>query len=90
MRYCNRVDTCEYFTETLAGKPEWVAESYKSRFCHEDVTHCARYVVSERLGLAYVPATLGPHESMKAVELMQAAGQEHAARLFLRPQADPV
>jgi hypothetical protein len=85
MRICREEDTCPYLTETLANSPAWVAEGYKAQFCREDSSRCARLVVAGQLGAGSVPASLGPHESMKAVELMAAAGQDHPARLFLQP-----
>jgi hypothetical protein len=83
MSDCQFVTRCGFFTDALGEMPEIVREGYKSQFCHTDNAHCARYVVATTCGREHVPVDMGPHESTKAVKILQSQGHHRPTQLFL-------
>lgn len=83
MVLCNEIEECRYLDVVSADKPKWLVDGFKSQYCCGEFDKCARRVVAKTIGRGSVPVDLGPHESMKAVRMMETEGQTHAARHFL-------
>ncbi len=65
MADCECINGCIFFQDKMERKPA-TAELIKKRYCHEDNSNCARYMVRQALGKLRVPADLFPGELQKA------------------------
>lgn len=73
MAECAGTRTCPFFNDKMQAMPN-IARMMKKHFCEEDFTHCARFMVKQKLGPERVPADLYPNQSDKAERLINAAG----------------
>ncbi len=70
MPICPFHEHCILFERTLAGQPT-VAEVYRTLYCEERASACARLLVRQELGEARIPPSLFPHETHKARALIR-------------------
>lgn len=70
MADCECLERCIFFNDKMATRPA-TAGVYKRRFCHEENTHCARYIVFKNLGKEAVPNDLYPNEFQRAEKLLE-------------------
>ncbi|MDD5729834.1 MAG: hypothetical protein PHN57_01710 [Candidatus Omnitrophica bacterium] len=61
MAECPLLANCIFFNDRMAQMPK-TAEMMKSRFCKNDNSHCARFIVCTTLGKDKVPSDLFPGE----------------------------
>jgi hypothetical protein len=69
MGECVCVPTCPFFNDKMVNMPA-VAGMMKRRYCMDDFSHCARFMVREKLGKENVPADLFPSQTEKAMQLI--------------------
>lgn len=69
MAECKNLEGCPFFNDKLAEKPA-LASIMKKKYCLEDSTSCARYIVCEALGKENVPGNLFPNMTIRAEELI--------------------
>ncbi len=67
MADCERLNVCPFFAGSMQNMPR-VAEMMKKRYCLEDKTACARYMLASA-GIA-VPKDLFPHDLDRARMLL--------------------
>ncbi len=73
---CERTERCPYFTEYLEDLKA-MQEMWKEKYCREDKSQCARYMVLEALGPDRIPRYLAPTQIDGAKDLIAEA--EHVA-----------
>jgi hypothetical protein len=61
MSDCNLLATCIFFNDKMAAMPG-MAELYKTSYCRDDNSKCARFRVFSALGREKVPADLYPND----------------------------
>ncbi len=71
MKECKNLTGCPFFNDKMAEKPA-LASMMKKRYCLDDSTSCARYIVCEALGKENVPENLFPNMTARAEELITA------------------
>lgn len=74
MPECSLIANCAFFNDKMANKPG-TAEMMKKKYCKEQYTDCARYVVCKALGRDKVPADLFPIQTDRATEMLKRAGK---------------
>ena len=67
---CERLEKCRYFNEQLKDLKA-VQEMWKRKFCKDDNSKCARYMVLKALGADRIPKYLVPTQVDKAKELIE-------------------
>lgn len=70
MPNCELSETCIFFNDKMADMPA-MADIYKQRYCRDDSSQCARYVVFKALGRPAVPADLYPNDADRALALIR-------------------
>jgi len=63
---------CPFFNDQMDGMPV-IAEKLKQKYCLNDNSTCARFMVREVLGKTAVPKELYPNDKKAAVALLQEA-----------------
>ena len=71
MAECEILSTCPFFNDKMAHKPE-TAAAYKKKYCQDDNSICARYMVRKALGKPKVPGDLYPEQEDRAREIIAA------------------
>lgn len=62
---CRNLDTCPFFLNRMKSMPA-TAELMKNRYCKDDYSSCARYLVSSTVGKKLVPEDLYPNQHERA------------------------
>ncbi len=66
---CSLYETCLLFEGIFKNQPE--RSTYvKTSYCCDDYKHCARYLVSQKLGEEKVPESLLPQDIFDATKIM--------------------
>lgn len=71
MANCECLKGCPFFNGAMKDL-KGLGEIYKNKYCLDDNSKCARYMVSKKLGKAGVPSDLYPNQYDKAMKIMQA------------------
>ncbi len=71
MEECPSLSACPFFNDKMANMPT-KSIMIKKKYCLNDNTQCARYIVASRLGKEKVPLDLYPEELDRAEEILQA------------------
>ena len=66
---CSKYKACPFFNGLLKNQPDRI-DYVKSSYCFDDYEHCARYVVSEKLGTEKVPENLLPQDVFDATKII--------------------
>ena len=69
MTICECLEKCPFFNDHMVDMPV-TAEITKRRFCREDNSKCARYMVFKALGRTRVPPDLFPSQVEIAQEII--------------------
>ena len=69
MAVCECLERCPFFNDHMADMPV-TAEITKKRFCEEDNSKCARYMVFKALGEAKIPSYLFPSQVESAQKII--------------------
>lgn len=70
MSACNLMERCSFFKNNMAEMPS-TAEVIKMRYCRgRENAVCARYLVSESLGMEKVPPDLLPNQMDRIAEIL--------------------
>jgi len=67
---CELTHTCIFFNDKMADIPS-TAEIFKTIYCREDSSKCARMMVVRALGREKVPKDLFPNQANKAADLIR-------------------
>jgi len=62
---CELTQNCIFFNDKMADMPS-TAEIFKTIYCREDSSKCARMMIVRSLGRERVPADLFPNQADKA------------------------
>jgi hypothetical protein len=69
MADCEMLAGCIFFNDKMSDYPT-TAEFLKKRYCREDNSDCARYIVCKGLGRECVPKDLFPNNIERAQALL--------------------
>ena len=69
MADCTLLAGCPFFNDQMQGL-QTVKEMMKQRYCREDNSTCARYMVFKVLGRPKVPADLTPNQTERARQII--------------------
>lgn len=69
MADCDMLKGCVFFNDKMP-ETKGVGALYKQRFCLDDSSKCARYIVAKTLGRDKVPSNLYPNMLEKAEQLI--------------------
>jgi hypothetical protein len=69
MAECECLPTCVFFNDQMKGL-EAVKEMMKRRYCLEDNSDCARYIVFKELGKGQVPPDLIPNQTDRVSKII--------------------
>lgn len=69
---CELLEKCIFFNDKMANMPS-TSEVIKIRYCREDNSECARYMVCKTLGREKVPGDLFPNDLAKARQIIAAS-----------------
>lgn len=72
MADCECLNGCLFFNNKMAGRPITTGV-YKRRFCLDDNSNCARYMVFKVKGRDAVPDDLYPNEQERAKKQLNTA-----------------
>lgn len=72
MKDCELLEKCVFFNDKMANMPS-TASVIKLRYCKEDSSGCARFLVCKMLGREKVPADLFPNQEDRARQIIAAA-----------------
>ena len=71
MAECELLEKCIFFNDKMSNMPA-MASIFKDKYCKDDNTECARYMVFKALGREKVPPNLFPNMQDKAKEVISA------------------
>lgn len=71
MQNCELLEKCVFFNDKMGNMPS-TANVIKLRYCKEDSSGCARYLVCKALGRDKVPIDLFPNQGDRARQLIAA------------------
>jgi len=74
MADCPTLLTCPFFIGKMKNMPS-ITTYLERHFCRGDYSYCARFIVSEGLGMQAVPEDLFPYEPRRAYELISKVGK---------------
>lgn len=69
MAECECLAKCIFFNDKMASMPA-MASLMKRRYCQEDNSNCARWIVRSALGPTNVPVDLFPNQMDRARSLI--------------------
>ena len=69
MADCRLLAGCPFFNDQMQGL-ETAKELMKQRYCRDDNSGCARYMVFSALGKPKVPADLIPNQADRAKQIV--------------------
>ena len=67
---CKYLAACPFFNDKMATIP-LAADLYKSHYCRDVFSECARYMVRETCGKEGTPGDLYPNEIERAQEILR-------------------
>lgn len=70
MSDCEMIQKCPFFNDKMENMPT-VAEQMKNRYCRNDNSQCARYMVLIAVGREKVPANLTPNQCDRAKKIIE-------------------
>jgi len=70
MAECELVPGCIFFNDKMQNMPA-TSDILKNRYCKDDFSSCARYMVYKVLGRPRVPADLYPQQTEKAEKVIR-------------------
>ncbi|MCG2711872.1 MAG: hypothetical protein L6416_06070 [Candidatus Omnitrophica bacterium] len=73
MSKCKYLAGCIFFNENMSNMPR-KTEELKSKYCLENNSQCARYIVCEALGRENVPINLFPMQKEEAENIIKYNG----------------
>lgn len=65
MANCVLIEKCIFFNDKMASMPT-AANIMKKKYCLQDSSHCARFMVFSALGRENVPPDLFPNDESRA------------------------
>lgn len=68
---CQCLPACPFFNDQMAEMPS-MAHIIKNRYCRDDNSQCARFMVFSALGREAVPIDLYPSQVERAKEILGA------------------
>jgi len=71
MADCELLPKCIFFNDKMASMPV-ASDLMKKKYCQNDSTACARFMVFSALGREYVPADLYPNDVERAQAVIAA------------------
>ncbi len=71
MPECKLLETCPFFNDKMPID-SGMGAMYKKKYCENDNTSCARYMVVEALGREKIPVDLFPNMIDRAEETIKA------------------
>lgn len=69
MADCKLLETCLFFNDKMANMPS-TAEVVKIRYCREENSGCARYMIYNAVGREKVPQDLFPNHVERAKQII--------------------
>lgn len=72
MASCERLSKCPVVNNSDQG-PETPSGRIKEKYCYDNFSECARYMVLEAVGGEFVPADLQPDQAERAKEIIEEA-----------------
>lgn len=69
MSECINYTKCRFFIENLKNSPS-TAAMVQSNYCKHKFDECARYMVYQALGEAFIPVDLSPSDTEQAREII--------------------
>ena len=66
---CEKLQKCPFYQGKMDIN-KGIGAMYKARYCEEDKTKCARYIVATQLGAEFVTNNLYPNMIEKAKRLL--------------------
>lgn len=73
MPQCECLPRCPFFNDQMPDT-SGLGAIYKKKYCLENSTTCARYMIFKRLGASSVPRTLYPNMFDQARQIVGRAG----------------
>ena len=70
MKKCELLEGCLFFTDKMP-MDQGLGALYKKKYCMDDNTKCARYMVAKALGREKVPTDLYPNMYDSAKKLIE-------------------
>ena len=70
MAECENLGKCDFFHDKMKDMPATSA-LMKTRYCLENPTGCARYIIAKKLGREMVPKDLFPSQKNKAENILR-------------------
>ncbi len=70
MADCDLIGGCIFFNDKMRNMPA-TAEILKNKYCRDNSSPCARYMVFKALGRERVPADLFPQQQDKAENIIK-------------------
>lgn len=69
MAKCECLKGCAFFNDKMANMPS-MAHIIKMKYCEDDNSECARYIVFKKLGKGEVPFDMFPTQIERAKKLI--------------------
>jgi len=69
MPVCDFTENCVFFSEHMFDK-SLLVNTYKTNYCWNNFSSCARYIVRKALGSDSVPLDLYPHNNDRAAKII--------------------
>ena len=66
---CQLLENCLFFNDRMANMPS-TAEVIKIRYCREENSGCARFMIYQAIGKGKVPQDLFPNQSDRAEKVI--------------------
>lgn len=70
---CEFTATCPFFNDRTNVRAS-TAALFKAKYCKDQYTECARYLVATAHGRENVPPDLGPADRLEALRIMRYSG----------------
>ena len=69
MALCEKLEKCPFYQGKM-NMDSGIGAMYKKKYCEDDNSTCARYIVATQLGAEYVTNNLYPNMNDKAEKLL--------------------
>lgn len=70
MAICEKLEKCPFYQGKMS-MDSGIGSMYKRKYCEEDNTNCARYMVSTQAGPEFVTTSLYPNMTEQAKKIIQ-------------------
>ncbi|MCK4790302.1 MAG: hypothetical protein KAV87_41580 [Desulfobacteraceae bacterium] len=70
MTDCEYLAGCPFFNDNMTNMPT-TADRLKRKYCKEDNSTCARYVIATKLGKPKVPRDLFPNDEKRTKVILE-------------------